>query len=298
MTHQQWLTSTITVTTSMKDSGWEIKEGEEMMSSETRLGHNRQTANTDGDRWRMNNRLMKASLSSSPWLFFVPAPPSTPLSFLQPSLRSDSPRPLTSGSPHFMGSACVHSYLSSYLRALFPPLFCSASFPSFLSHPFISVVLPPHPASFLPLSSLPMANRCLNKVSLGSREKLSWLVGPSRSRLRAPTYTLAHLRWGTHQHTHWSLCCVLLWSPKNIKKSSLGLETEPDVIKVQWRTNRRDFTILLFLFFLSRALYLEPTQRNSRAFVMIIKKRSRKQDRREMSQQWNLVSFPPFLFLY
>ena len=77
---------------------------------------------------------------------------------LQPSLFSDSFHPLTSGSPHFIISVSLRPLPFLYLRALFPPLLRPASSPSFLSHPFISVFLPPRSPSSP--SSLPMANCC------------------------------------------------------------------------------------------------------------------------------------------
>lgn len=75
-----------------------------------------------------------------------------------------------------LGLSCyLHFFPFLSLQAMFPTLLAPASFPSFLSHPFNSVVLPPHSLS------TPLYGQLLLIRSLSWKLKLNWLVRPSQS---------------------------------------------------------------------------------------------------------------------
>lgn len=156
---------------------------------------------------------------------------------------------------------CLHFFPFLYLQALFPLLLSPASFPSFLSYPFISVVLSPHSPS-----CIPMANSCLNNVSVES-----WkveLIGSGHHRAEC-----AH-----------NVSTVLLRLPKN-KNCSQGQEAEPDVIIVRWRTNRRQLQLWFSIFFYPHTLNehsgIAEDLHNIVTLIMVIKKHNGKQDRAE-----------------
>lgn len=159
--------SSIFIKSSMKRN-WNKKEKNIKyieMSNETKLdklGHNRQTANKDGEKQRMNNELMGVSL-----LVVFAHTTFDSLLLLQPLLFSGSIHPHTSYPPYFIMSVCSLSLLSPFSTSkrrfhccsILPlsPVFC-------LSSLLFSHLLPHLPL----LSSLPMASRCLNKVSVES----------------------------------------------------------------------------------------------------------------------------------
>lgn len=155
---------------------------------------------------------------------------------LQPSLSSDSFRPLTSGSPLLyrprppLPSSLSLTLPPSVVSTLSPPcIILSPLFPP-TSHPFISLVLPAPPPSIHPVySPSSTENRCFNKVFFSSIKWGGKLILSVGAVAELDTHTI-HTH--THTHRHGGLCCVLLLISKN-KSRGQRQEAEPDVIIVR-----------------------------------------------------------------